>query len=112
MEGVVKVTSQAGVNPGDAILAASQGMVQGAVETKSDIATVVVQTIEAAKEVATQVGLSKEEAAAKAAEGALQAAEAIGLEVAAEVAQALPEELLASLSAENMKQVKESDKEG
>ena len=112
MEGVVKVSSQAGVRPGDAILGASQGIIQGAAETEVDITATVVQTIEAAKEAATQIGLSEEEAAAKAAEGALQAAEAIGLEVASEVAQALPEELLASISVEDTKQVKENDKEG
>jgi len=112
MEGVVKVTSQAGVNPGDAILRASQGIIQGAAETEADITQAVVQTIEAAKETATKVGLSKEEAAAFAAAGTLRAAEAIGLEVAAEVAQALPEELLASISAEDTEPVKESDQGG
>ena len=75
MQNVVTVSSQAGAKPEDAILGASQGIIQGAAETKADLGTATLHAIEAAKRMAAQVGLSEEEAAAKAAEGALQAAE-------------------------------------
>ena len=93
--GVVKVSSQAGVNPLNGILGASQGVIQGAAETGTDLGDATLQTIEAAKEIAAQTGLSEESAVAKAAEGALQAAEAIGPEAVAQVAESLPEEVLA-----------------
>ncbi len=109
MEGVVEVSSQAGVEPEDAVLGASQGIIQGAAETGADLGTVTHETIEAAKAVAEQVGLSEEEAAAEAAEGALQAAEAIGPKAVAEVAEALPEELLESISTKEGEDRKEAD---
>ncbi len=94
MQSAVAVASQAGTKPEDAILGASQGIIQGAAETKADFRAATLQVIEAAKQVAAQVGLSEQEAAAKAVEGALQAAEALGPEVAAEVVEAIPEKLL------------------
>ncbi len=94
MTAVVKVSSQAGVNPLNGILGASQGIIQGAAETGIDLGNATLQTIEAAREVAAQTGLSEESAVAKAAEGALQAAEAIGPEAVAQVAESLPEEIL------------------
>jgi len=92
---VVKVSSRAGVNPLDAILGASQGIIQGAAETGIDLGEATLQTILVAREVAAQIGLSEDVAVAKAAEGALQAAEAIGPEAVAEVAESLPDEILA-----------------
>jgi len=92
--GVVKVSSRAGVNPLNGILGASQGIIQGAAETGTDLGDATLQTIEAAKEIAAQTGLSEESAVARVAEGALQAAEAIGPEAVAEVAESLPEEIL------------------
>jgi len=95
MQGVAKASSHAGVDPGDAILGASQGIIQGAAETGTDLGTATLQTIEAAREVAAHIDLSEETAVAKAAEGALLAAEVIGPEAAAQVAESLPEEILA-----------------
>ncbi len=95
MTGIVKVSSQAGVNPLNGILGASQGIIQGAAETGADLGDATLQIIEAVKEIAAQTGLSEESAVAKAAEGALQAAEAIGPEAVAEVVESLPEEILA-----------------
>ena len=91
----MKVSSRAGVNPLDAILGASQGIIQGAAETGIDLGKATLQTILVAREVAVQIGLSEDVAVAKAAEGALQAAEAIGPEAVAEVAESLPDEILA-----------------
>jgi MFS family permease len=76
--GVVKIVSQAGVDPADAVFGASQGIIQGAAEANIDLGTATLQTIAAAKKVASQTGLSKVVAVNKATEGALQAAEAIG----------------------------------
>jgi len=101
MQGVAEASSHAGVNPGDAILGASQGIIQGAAETGTDLGTAALQTIEAAREVAAHTDLSEETAVAKAAEGVLLAAEAIGPEVVAEVAESLPEELLVADDREN-----------
>ena len=72
----------------------SQGIIQGAIETGTDLGMATLQTIEATREVAAHTGLSEETAVAKAAEGVLLAAEAIGPEAVAEVAESLPEEIL------------------
>jgi len=88
--GVVEASSKAGVSPEDAIIGTSQGIIQGAVETESDLGAAVQQTIETAREIAAQTGLSEETAVARAIEGALQAAEGIGPEVVAKVRDALP----------------------
>jgi MFS family permease len=90
--GVVEASSKAGVSPEDAIIGTSQGIIQGAVETESDLIIAVQQTIETAREIAAQTGLSEETAVARAIEGALQAAEGIGPEVVAKVRDALPEQ--------------------
>jgi len=90
--GVVEASRNAGVSPEDAIIGTSQGIIQGAVETESDLSAAVQQIMETAREIATQTGLSEETAVAKAIEGALQAAEGIGPEAAAKVRNALPEQ--------------------
>ena len=87
---VIEATKQVGVKPEDAILGASQGIVEGAIETGSDLATTTRQTMEATREVAAQIGLSENGAVNKAAEGALDAAEAIGPEATEEVEKSLP----------------------
>jgi MFS family permease len=94
MESAVTVASEAGTKPEDAILGASQGIIQGAAETEADLAAATLYTIEAARRVSAQVGLSEQEAVAKAAEGALQVAEALGPEALARVTEAIPEEIL------------------
>ena len=96
IQDVVATSSQAGIESGDAILGVSQGIVQGAVETGTDIETVVAQTIKVVRESAKQIGLSEDEAITRAVEGTLQAAEALEPQVAAEVVEAIPEEILPS----------------
>ena len=88
--GVVQVSTRAGADPHDAILGASQGIIQGTAEAHGDLAAATARTIETAKEIAGQAGVSQELAAAEAAEGALQAAEAIGAEAVAIVKEAIP----------------------
>lgn len=87
--GVVKASSQAGVSPLDGIQGSSQGIVQGAIETGTDLTTATIHTIEAAKEVAKLSGFSEESAVVKATVGVLEAAEAAGSEVVAKVREAL-----------------------
>jgi MFS family permease len=94
--GVLEASSHAGVSPMNGILGASQGIIQGSAETGADLGETTHQTIEAVRKVAAHIGLSEEAAVDKAAEGALLAAEAIGPEAVAEVAESLPDEILAA----------------
>jgi MFS family permease len=92
--GVVKASTQAGVNPLDGILGASEGVIQGALETGADLSDATRKTLEAARELAADSGVTEGAAVTQAAEGALRAAEGIGLEAVAEVVEALPDEVL------------------
>jgi hypothetical protein len=69
--GVVEVSTRAGADLHDAILGASQGIIQGIAEANGDLAAATTKTLETAKEVAVQTGVPEELAAAEAAEGAL-----------------------------------------
>ena len=88
--GVVKVLSEEGVNLPDVILGASQGIIQGAIETGADLSAVTGQIMEAARRVAAQSGISEEAAMAKATEGILEAAGTLGPKAIAQVKEALP----------------------
>ncbi|MFC2012567.1 MFS transporter, partial [Chloroflexota bacterium] len=96
IQSVVTVSDQAGISPNDALLGVSLGIVQGAVETETDIGMAVQQTIETVRGSARKIGLPEEEAISRAVEGLRQAAEALGPEVAAEVIAAVPEGILPS----------------
>lgn len=87
--GVITASGQAGVNPLNGIQGASQGIIQGAIETGTDLTTATIGTIEAAKEVAKRSGLSEEAAVVKATVGALEVAEAVGSEAVESVREAL-----------------------
>jgi MFS family permease len=89
---VVEAASKAGIKPLDSLLGASKGIIQGASETGMDLGEATKQTMEAAREIAANTGISEKAAVIQAAEGALRAAEIIGPEAAAEVAEVLPEE--------------------
>ena len=67
------------------MLGASEGIVQGAHETGTDISIAAAATVLAALGIATRIGLSDETAVSIAKEGTLHAAEALGPETAAEV---------------------------
>jgi len=82
---IIRAASGAGIDPEDAIIGTSQGIIQGAVEIKADIGEAVQQTIETAREIAARTNLPEERAVAKAIEGMEQAADGIGKEVAAQV---------------------------
>ncbi|MFC1977800.1 MFS transporter [Chloroflexota bacterium] len=94
MQSVTRAVIQGGVNPEDAILGVSQGVIQGAVEKGADLGVVTEQIIKDARKVAAQAGVSEEVAVNKAAEGILEAAEALGADAVAEVAESLPKEIL------------------
>ena len=87
--GVVQVSTKAGVNPLNGIHGASQGVIQGAVETGADVTAATRQTIEAAKKVAKLEGLNEDSVILKAIVGALEAAQAAGPEVVESVKKAL-----------------------
>ncbi|MBN1862184.1 MAG: MFS transporter [Dehalococcoidales bacterium] len=89
--GVVKASTQAGADPLDAILGASQGVIQGTAEAHGDLATVTARTIETAKGLAVEAGVSETLIAVEAAQNALETAEAIGSEAVAQVTEGIPE---------------------
>jgi MFS family permease len=90
--GISQAMRRSRVDARDAIRGAGYGVVQGAEEVQADLSEVALQAIEAAKEVASDAGLSEEVAAAEAARGAMEAAEALGPEAVAQVEATLDEE--------------------
>lgn len=94
MLGVITASSQSGIKPQDIILGASQGIIQGAVETGIDVTSAVKYTLKAVRESAAKIQMPEGEAVSIATRGAMLAAEALGPEVAAEVVEAMPEENL------------------
>jgi len=86
---VITASGQAGVTPLNGIQGASQGIIQGAIETGTDLTAATIGTIEAAKEMAKRSGLSEEAAVVKATVGALEVAEAVGPEAVESVREGL-----------------------
>jgi len=89
---VIKAVTGAGVDPEDAILGTSRGIIEGASETHSDLATAARKTVETAAKVSKQVHLPEKSVIAKMVEGTLQAAETISPEAVAQVKKSLPPE--------------------
>ncbi|MDD5039430.1 MAG: MFS transporter [Dehalococcoidales bacterium] len=87
---VIKAVTRAGVDPEDAVLGASHGIIEGASETHSDLGTAARQIVESATKVTKQIHLSEKSVIAKMVEGTLQAAETISPEAFAQVEQSLP----------------------
>jgi hypothetical protein len=87
--GVVQASIRAGAEPHDAILGASQGIIQGTAETHGDLTAAAARTIETARDLAAQSGMPEELAVAEAVEGTLQAAKASGSEAVAKVKEAI-----------------------
>ncbi|MFC1931555.1 MFS transporter [Chloroflexota bacterium] len=86
---VITASGKAGINPLNGIQGASQGIIQGAIETGSDLTAATIETIEAAKGMAKQSGVSEEAAVVKATVGALEVAEATGPKALESVREAL-----------------------
>ena len=80
------------VAPLDALRGAGYGAVQGAVEAGADAAEAVAQAVAAAREVAGELGVTADHAAAALAAGALDAAAASGERVLRAVRRVLPAE--------------------
>ena len=72
---------------------AGYGAVQGAVESGGDPGATAVDAVGAARELASELGVTNAEAAAVTAAGALEAAAAAGEDALAAVRDALPDEL-------------------
>jgi MFS family permease len=94
VEGVITASSEAGMDSRDSLMGASQGVVQGAVETGADVTKAVKTILKTVKKASEEIGLSEEEAASVVGEGVILAAEPLGSEVVAEVVDAVPEENL------------------
>ena len=67
---------------------------QGAVEAGEDSALAAVAAVEAARDTASEIGVSADEAAASLASGLLDAATAVGGQTLASVEEALPDNLV------------------
>jgi MFS family permease len=87
---VIRAVTSAGVDPEDAVLGVSRGIIEGASELSSDVGSAARTTMEAVAAISKQVNISEEAARAKAIEGTLQASEALDKETAAKVKLSLP----------------------
>jgi MFS family permease len=97
MIGVMGASEHTQSDPEENLKAGGQGVRQGAVETGGDLGEVASRAIEAARDVARQIGLPEDLAATRAAQGILDAAEAAGPDAVARVKASLPKDLLREL---------------
>ena len=88
--GTLRAMAGQNVAAGGALRGAGYGVVEGAVEAGGNVKDGLVQAVDAAREMAEDLGLDPEESAAILAEGALLAAEASGEETVEVVRDALP----------------------
>ena len=92
--GVVRALKRARLSPQDAFRGVGYGIMQGAIETGSDLSKAATHAVAATREAAKTLGLENEEEAVRhVAEGALAAIEEIAPEALAQVRAALPPEL-------------------
>ena len=91
--GTIRTLSRMPVETLDALRGAGYGTLQGALESGSDPAQVATAVVDAAREVAPELGMSEQDAASAAASGILSAAADAGEETLAAVRRAMPEEL-------------------
>ena len=84
---------RAGMDPLQNLRGSGQGVIQGAIETGADLRETTASAIQASREIAHQIGLTEDVAAATTVEGMLEAAKAAGPEALAIVKKSLPEEL-------------------
>jgi MFS family permease len=90
MQGVTKAAIQGGVNPEDAIIGVSQGLIQAAAETDADLYKVTEQMIKTAKKLPSQTGVPEEVAVNKTIAGIIEAAETLEKKATSQVKEALP----------------------
>ena len=89
--GTLRALIDADFDAEEALRGSGYGAVQGAVESGAYRAEAVSEAIRAARDMASDIGLTEDKAAAMLAEGALEAAEAEGENVLAAVRKALPD---------------------
>lgn len=94
MRGTFDALSRTGAVPLDILRGATYGVLRGASETNLQISAVAVQAIEAARNAASLLGLSKQDAALYAAQVAVEAAEDLGGRDEAEIKEAVLGELI------------------
>jgi MFS family permease len=91
---VTQAMRRSRVDSKDALRGAGYGVVKGAEEVQADLGDAAVQAVEAAKEIAPEVGLAEEVAMTEAAKGAIEAAQDIGPDAVKQIQQSLPEQIL------------------
>ncbi|HJX03585.1 MAG TPA: MFS transporter [Dehalococcoidia bacterium] len=84
-KGVIEASRQFGIDSKSSIMGASQGIIQGAAETNSDLNKATVLTIVASRQIAVESKISQRLAVDWAIQGALQAAEVISPSALAKV---------------------------
>ena len=94
MRGTFDALSRTGAVPLDILRGAIFGVIQGASETNLHMSAVAIQAIEAARNAASMLGLSKQEAARYAAQVAVEAAEDLGGRDETEIKEAVLGELM------------------
>lgn len=94
--GTLRALASREIDPRDTLRGAGYGLVQGAVESGGEVRDVLAHAVEAAREVAEDLGLDSEDSAAILAEGALLAAQDSGEGTFEVVSDALPGDLLVS----------------
>ena len=94
MRGTFDALSRTGAAPLDTLRGAIYGVIKGASETDLHTSAVAVEAIEAARNAASMLGLSRQEAARYAAEVAVEAAEDLGGRDETEIKQAVLSELI------------------
>jgi len=99
--GILRALKHTMVRPEDAFRGVGYGIVQGAVETGTDLVQAVAHAIAGAREAARTLDLAEKEAAKQAAEGALTAIEEMDPEALAQIRAALPADLTAEHSQPN-----------
>jgi MFS family permease len=91
---VTQAMRRSRVDSKDALRGAGYGVVKGAEEVQADLGDAAVQAVEAAKEIAPEVGLAEEVAMTEAAKGAIEAAQDIGPDAVKQIQQSLTEQIL------------------
>lgn len=89
VRGTVRAVGRTASNPMNIIRSAAQGIVQGAYESDADMYIVAISTMNAAREMATEMGVDGEEAAQQAVEGMLEAAGEMEVDTATELKDAI-----------------------
>ncbi len=89
---------------GDVLRGVGYGIVEGSGEVEADVGDAVTSAVNAAREAASDLGMSEEDATREVVQGALDAAEAIGPDAADQVREAVPEVIMEILDLRSVDQ--------